>query len=238
MKYLSFFSCLLILVTVIGCASEAPIPPPSTEPVAQIPTPETTPFPDVTLQEKTEPVAFPPEIQQILAKSANVKSYSYIYTGRIEEPVLTVYVVGDHTKVVLPTLRQTPPKTEYFDTVFLTTSTKQVVGYCLDKDSNKCDASRRFNVKYADYSKETPLEWLHEIPPTAVLSGSEKADNRNAAVVSWQEGTQKTRLWIDTYYGVPLKVEISVDGTIKEIYTFTSLIVNKYKESDVLPPSP
>ena len=210
-------------------------PPGPSKPVVQVQTPPAPSPAPVQVQQST----LSPELKALMDKAdKKIISYQYLYSEPPENRFLnTFYIKGNKIKIKL--YEYDPYKIdEYFDTVYLDSTTKTAIGKCENKKrclSQKIDNTvKTFSVNYGDYYEKTPYEWLKGIK-TAVIVGPQILDTRTTTLIKSEEGNTVTDYWIDDTYGLPLKIVITKDGKA-EMYKFNDATYNHLTESDVTAP--
>lgn len=181
-------------------------------------------------QEEIEERVMGEELSQLLAKAGQkVTSMYYLYYGPPEDQIgYGFYVKGEKMKVVLPA-RVKFDKESFYDTVYLNTQKKSAHAYC---EAPGClDKEKLFVVRYENYIRDTPFDKLNLVV-YGEIKGDETIENRKVKVVEFEGRNVSGKMWIDTYSGLPLKVEETVKGeTIRTEYR--SLSVNSVMDSDV-----
>ena len=217
MKKFSLILCfILMLVYIIGCAQlqQAPAitkPQPSTE---------TKP----TAQPTTQEQQISAEVQDLLNKyKTKVSNIRYNYKGpETGNNFHKFYIKGTRIKYEPYLEIKTLDKQESYDTIFIDTAAKTAQSYCL---AVYCKyGGLKGNLNYNDAYIDTVFDWLNVAQATKV--GEEVIDSRS----TWKLQTDKGTLWVDTFYGVPLKID--ADG---KIYKFEQLSVNSVTDGDVFP---
>ena len=85
---------------------------------------------------------------------------------------------------------------------------------------------------------KTPDQWLEMIPSHARAVSGEQIDGRNVLVLEYMRNDGSTvRMWVDRYYGVPVKVLAFLSEPENELerYIFKDLTINSVKTEDVTP---
>lgn len=241
----------LALVLLIACApaQQPPAPQPAqppAEPAAPQPAPAAQPA-EAPGPEPVKPAAqVPPSVSQelqALLSIADQKLKSYKYLELIipdKEQPDTIWIKGTKIKIKLyeydPYVADT-----YFDTVYLDTTTKSIVGTC---ESNKrCIWPQGDNTKkrwtdlnYDQYRRKTPYEMLKQIPATATITGPEVHENRATTKVEYDEAGKHFIYWIDDTYGIPVEVRIMTSDEARTTYKFNDLQFNTVIDADVTAP--
>jgi hypothetical protein len=231
---------------VIPDETEEVTPLPKVEPVT-MPTPTLPPTPEPVAQPTPSPVTVPPvtapapssdpKLTALMKKAKEkVKSYGFYYTTSQNWELWRdqYFVRGDNIKVKLYDVNLYN-KENYFDTVYLNTRAKTGSAFCEHDSHVKCkDKDREFVVQYEDFVIKTPLEWLESMH-NARWVGTETFDDRNTQVVEYDENGSTVRVWIDAFYGVPLKVIVyhgDIENAIAK-YGFRDMTINTVTSSDM-----
>ena len=226
---------VILICAVIFLAACTPSPQPQEQVVPQPePQPIEEPAPVVPEEVPVEPAPqaeMTKRVKDLLAKAdKTVTSYAYTYRGLPDRAMeLSFSVRADKIKVELPFQTVVTPGTNY-DTIFLDTMEQTGVAYCREESLNRCpDPERVFQVQYDTYFRRTPYQWL-KLVTYAEETGSAAIDGRQTIRLTADIEGKQTLLFLDTFYGLPLKVEQGED-----IYEFRRLIANQVTEEDVTP---
>lgn len=166
----------------------------------------------------------PAEIQNLLTKSNAVKTMKYDFK-EVHKPLETAYTtwVGEEkVKRELPII-ESPLHTNEIDVVIFDIVQKTALGYC--ESPTYCQRVGEIKtVDYDQYYENTPFDWLKLIV-SAEKIGKETLFKREV----WKLNVNNNvTMWIDTYYGMPLKVEVNGKG-----YEFRDPVFNSVREEDV-----
>ena len=211
---------IVMSLFVISCAAQQ-----TQVPAAQQPTNE---------QAAEQPVQQPTQQKQTISASAEVKdllekhktkvsSIRYLYKGpETSDNYHKFYIKGSNIKYEPYLAIKTLDKQDSYDTIFIDTESKSAQSYCV---AAYCKyGGLKGNLNYDDAYIDTIFDWLKVTQAAKV--GEEVIDSRS----TWKIQTEKGIVWIDTFYGVPLKAD--ADGVI---YKFEQLSVNSVADADVLP---
>ncbi len=99
----------------------------------------------------------------------------------------------------------------YFDTVYLDMKEGRAVGYC---ESASCKNKEQGAILiYTKYQLITPLDWKQMV---------ETAEAQNGTYIGGKDTVYKTmnnvQVWLDAYYGLPLKVQESTNEPVYFTY--------------------
>ena len=211
---------LLVIVSmlVISCATQQTPTPTTQQPTDKQTTQQ--PAQQPTQQKQT----ISTEVQELLSKhKTKVSSIRYNYRGpETGDNFHKFYIKGTKIKYEPYLEIKTLDKQESYDTIFIDTAANTAQSYCV---AAYCTyQGLKGNLNYNEAYIDTILDWLNVAQASKL--GEEVIDSRS----TWKIQTEKGILWIDTFYGVPLKVD--ADG---DIYKFEQLSVNSVADADVRP---
>ncbi|MDP3699176.1 MAG: hypothetical protein Q8R47_06350 [Nanoarchaeota archaeon] len=178
-----------------------------------------------TTEEIKEPVSNQGlSIEELLMKSRNVESMSYDYK-RVDKPLekpvdvwIKKLIIKQRLNVQTEVLNKNTMDAVIFDTG---ATTAQAIceskKYCIKTG----DAGP---VDYDQYYVKTPLDWIDGVASAEKISEA-KIGTRNVWQLRTPEGVS---LWVDTYYGVPLRVDVG-----NERHEFQNVLFNGVQEKDV-----
>lgn len=219
-KYLAFSAIIAILLYTTSCVApqQQPVaPPPKTEVESNQPASAPT-----VVQPKGE---ITDEVSDLLAKSkTRVQSIFYKYKGpETGDNFYDFYIRGAKIKYNPHLPIKTLDKPESYDAIFIDRVAGTAQSYCV---ATHCVyKGKKQDLKYEDVYIQTVFDWIANLT-TAKKVGEEVIDDRT----TWKVDTNKGTLWIDTFYGIPLKVEAN-----GKIYRFQQIAVNSVQDSDVMP---
>jgi hypothetical protein len=183
------------------------------------------------------------QMQELLAKAdQKVKSYKYLdFVIPTKQQPDTVFVKGSKMKIKLyeydPYVADT-----YFDTVYLDTAAKTIVGRC--ENTRRCvwpqgDNRKKewTNLDFNQYRFKTPYEWVKTVPVTATIIGPEVFDQRTTTKIEYEDGGKLIQMWIDDTYGVPRAVRVVPSAGTELNYKFNDVYFNTLTDTDVTPPA-
>ena len=220
-RYLTFLLFTVALIFILSCSpiQEAPKTTitPKTEPSTGTKTQaETT-------QEKpaTEIAA---DIEELLNKyKTRVSSIYYKYRGpETGSNFHEFYIKGNKIKYKPYLELKSLDLPESYDAIFIDKLAKTAQSYCI---AAYCTyKGKKADLNYNDAYISTVFDWISVTEAKKI--GEEVIDNRN----TWKIEPNKGILWIDTFYGIPLKTESG-----GKAYKFEQLAVNSVQDADVVP---
>ena len=111
-----------------------------------------------------------------------------------------------------------------FDSVFIDKTAETAMSYC---EAIYCAVNgKKADLSYGESYISTVFDWISVTKAEKV--GEEVIDDR----ATWKIDSNKGILWVDTFYGIPLKVESN-----GKTYKFEQISVNRVQDSDVNPTS-
>lgn len=166
------------------------------------------------------------EVQQLFDKSkTKVQSVYYKYRGpETGNDFHEFFIKGTKIKYKPALELKALDKPESFDSIFIDTSAKTAASYC---EAVYCYyKGKKQDLNYDDAYIDTIFDWINVAQATKV--SEELIESRS----TWKIQTEKGFIWVDTFYGIPLRAE--ADGNI---YKFEQLATNGVQDSDVMPSS-
>ena len=164
------------------------------------------------------------EIRLLLQNtSKKVNSLSYQYRGpETRNTLYSVYLKGVKMAFVPDEKNDYSGETDY-NIFFLDGSTKTAAAYCTHQTC--MPRGKHVTLDYEDIYFATPLDWLVGITSAEKLQEA-KLERRDVMVVA----TNKGKMWVDEFFGVPMKVE--QNGTT---YMYERMAFNAVKDEQVSP---
>lgn len=220
---------LLLVVFVMyfsSCASQ--------QPATQInPSPQKAP--DVNTKVEQQPATPPapkqeisPEVKELLDKSkSRAKSIYYKYKGpettTAGDNFFEFYVKGTKIKYKPALLVKSLDREDSYDSIFIDKAAKTAQSYCT---AAYCAyKGKKQDLNYDSVYIATVFDWVDGLT-SAKKVGEEVIDDRT----TWKLETNKGMMWIDTFYGVPLKIDFSGKN-----YRFQQISANSVADADVNP---
>lgn len=219
-KYLAFLLFVIVLVLIAACAPAQQVSTPALKPEAKVEANKSQ-EPAVT-EQKSEISA---DVRELLDKpKTRIKSIYYKYRGpETGNNFYEFYVKGDKIKYKPARELQSLDQPNSYDSIFIDKTAKTAQSYCLEPYCKY--KGKKEDLNYDDAYMPTILDWVSGLTQ-AIKIGEEVIDERN----TWKIETSKGILWVDTFYGVPLKVDSS-----GKIYRFQQISVNSVQDADVVP---
>lgn len=212
----SIFLALIVLsVYIVACTPAQPA--------------TSAPAPDVKPPPQQQPAAqkqeIPAEVKELFDKSkTRVKSIYYHYRGpETGSNFHEFYVKGDKIKYKPYLEIKSLDKIESYDSIFIDKTSKTAASYCT---AAYCAyKGKKSDLSYANFYLPTVFDWIDGLEYAKKI-GEEVIDSRS----TWKIEASKGILWVDTFYGIPLKAESN-----GETYRYQQISVNNVQDSDVAP---
>lgn len=235
---LAIVALLLTFVLVLGCGQQAAEPAPAAaepEPVKTTePAKTTTTSEPVVTEPEPEPVKqMSDKMVELLGKSnGRVSSMEYMYQDALNKPEeWKTWVKGNLIHIELRELENVRDDV-YVDNIYLNTATQTAVGYCEAKVYRCADPNDGIEVNYKKYARKSPRDWLAAIE-YAEKDSEETLQQRTAWKVYGTDNKGRDfTMWIDEYYGLPIKVVVA-EGSTKNEYIYEDIGFNGVEESDL-----
>ncbi len=168
-----------------------------------------------------------PEVKELLDKQkTKVKSIYYKYRGPETGSNFYEFYIKD-TKIKYKPYLETKSldAIDSYDSIFTDKVAKTAQSYC---EAAYCAyKGKKANLDYDSYYILTVFDWISSITEAQKV-GEEVIEDRT----TWKIQANNGLLWIDTFYGIPLKVESN-----GKTYRFQQISVNNVKDEDVVPSS-
>lgn len=231
----------LIAILIVGCAPAPAGPsadvPSSPSEVADLPPPPSVEDVDSLPLEEVAPQNKPnPEIESLIAKSSQIKSFSFDAAVLPSKVTFATYKVRG-SKVKIKLITPVLMNGWSADHVYLDYDKKIANGYCIELANCKKDG-KVGPLDFSTYAIKLPLDWTDAVS-RGVKAKALTFESRPATVVTWQAGGHYFEAYIDNYYGVPMRVSETTDLEMTNVVggnEYRSIAFNNVKEEDVTPP--
>ncbi|MBI2653809.1 hypothetical protein HYX02_03275 [Candidatus Woesearchaeota archaeon] len=213
------FACLALLtIFLIACAPQQKEAPPT---ISKTEIKTESQEPQTTTQQKQE---IAQEVKDLLEKhKTRVQSISYKYRGpETGNNFYVFYVKGSKIRYNPYLEIKTLDSPDSYDAIFIDKTAKTAASYCIA--AHCLYKGKKQDLIYDDAYIATITDLVSGLAQANKV-GEEVIDDRN----TWKIETNKGTLWVDTFYGVPLKVESG-----GKTYKFEQVSVNSVQDSDVV----
>jgi len=211
---------LVIAVFLISCTQQQAA---AVQKPADIQNAETEPIEEQP-QQLPKKNMIPPDIKDLFGKSKErIASIYYKYRGpETGSNFHEFYIKGDNIKYRPYNTAKFLEKPESYDAVYIDKSAKTAMSYC---EAAFCTyKGKKQDLNYGEAYIETVFDWIDVA--SAEKLGEEQIDSRS----TWKIETEKGTIWVDLFYGIPLKAESN-----GKTYRFEQISVNGVMQPDVVP---
>jgi hypothetical protein len=174
------------------------------------------------------------DFNELLKRASSIESYKYNITDTgISDNEYRFFVKGRFVKMMLPEAMQ--HKTgEIYDEVLMDRVTKTAFSHCgryscpkpnLDKEIEKVD--------YEEYYMNDPMEYLYKAIANPQYLKEEMIGEQYTKVFKTTFEGRPAKIWLQEYYGFPLRIEVTQpDGTKRKI-TFEDMMVDATTRGEI-----
>ncbi len=183
------------------------------------------------------------ELDPVVAKlidSARARAKSLQYHMRFEAASSEIgdfyEMTADDNKIRITLNNPLRKPSGIYDVIYVDRAARTAVGICEELDDYTCSGNEieAIDVYYNEYADiKTPYDWLDEMD-NGKFSKDTTYENKNTKLVSFVAKNGKVyNLWLDAYYGVPIRVE-SEDRS--DVIFYKNIAYNGVSASDVVGP--
>lgn len=180
-----------------------------------------------------------PELQTLLdTANKKVPVPNYKYTLKVPKTAVVYHYVVYDDKVRIDLDDEVIYKGFKYDQVYMDLAGKTAKGYC--RTTGECGLpGYKFEFENADYLKLVPIlphDKLAELDNGEVFETVSVGSKESLGVKYINMKGEQEKIWIWTYYGMPVKYSfMNADGE-EEVYEYSNLVVGSVRESDVTMP--
>ena len=226
MKHIIVLGMLLLLVLIVSSCSTQFVCPDGNIVDSPNKCQETDVKDNSNANQENEAVGFPDGLMELIQKGQNVQSFTYDYkeVNKPKDPTYSFKVYGSKVKRYLPIKTSVLNQNE-LDVIIFDRTSKTAIGYC-ESEKYCIKQGEIGTLEFSQYYVTTPFDWLDKIQRAKIETKNEKMFGRDVWKVIANDG--EFTIWIENYYGVPLKVSIG-----SETFEFRNPKFNMLKENDV-----
>lgn len=168
------------------------------------------------------------EVGGLLDKSkTRAKNIYYKYRGpettKTGDNFFEFYVKDTKIKYVPAREIQSLDLPDSYDVIFIDKTAKTAISYC---EAAYCAyKGKKADLNYGGAYIKTIFDWIDGIKDAKKV-GEEVIDDRS----TWKVEANNGILWIDTFYGIPLKIDSN-----GKTYRFQQISANSVTDADVIP---
>jgi hypothetical protein len=185
------------------------------------------------VEEEVAPARVPSKsIQELLQKHVGrIVSLRYMYQDATIKPEEWETWVKDNKMHVKLREMDNVRGDVYVDNIYLDLGTKKAVGYC-ERNVYRCaDPNTPIDVSFGKYYRKPPIDWIEEVT-YAEKETEETMQQRTVWKIFFTEGDKTTAMFVDTYYGVPVKV-IEKSGGVTSDFIYEDIAFNTVDDVDL-----
>jgi len=171
-------------------------------------------------------VGFSDGLLELIQKGQNVQSFTYDFkeVNKPKDPTYSFKIYGSKVKRYLPIKTSVLNQNE-LDVIIFDRTSKTAIGYC-ESEKYCIKQGEIGTLEFSQYYVTTPFDWLDKIQRAKIETKNERMFGRDVWKVIANDG--EFTIWIENYYGVPLKVSIG-----SETFEFRNPKFNTLNGSDV-----
>lgn len=229
---------LLIILLAFGCQQHQPTGSATAEPAAEADEPaiEINPITGEPYQDIVEKRGVQTNITDfnaLLVRATKITSYEYSFTDTglgVAGHNFTVF--GKFVKVRLPEVRE-HDNGNIFDEVFMERLTKQAFSHCSKYVCEKPDIDKEIErVEYSDYYISDPMEYLYKVMAAEYIKDEMLGDQYTRVYSATFEG-KDARVWLQEYYGFPLKIVVRNEDDSRRTIEFKDMMIDAARRGDI-----
>ena len=171
------------------------------------------------------------EFQELLKRSTAITSMQYNLSDSSLSNNYYFMVKGRYVKVILPKTKQKSTG-EIYNTVYLDRKTKTALTRCGYEICKNPRDLKLEETKYDLWYRKSPIEEMYLFTNATYLR-DEMIGKSYAKVFDGKYQGNTARIWVQEYYGFPLKIEYLDSSNIKQKIEFNQLKVNNVRFFDV-----
>jgi hypothetical protein len=174
---------------------------------------------------------------ELLLRASRIQSYKYNITDTaISQDTYRFYVLGRWVKIVLPELQQLPTGEE-FDEILMDRKTKTTFTHCSKTNCPKPYLDKELEkAEYDNYYLPDPMEYLYQVTDAQFLK-EDMIGNDYTKVFSARFQGNEARVWLQEYYGYPLKIIVKNNDGSKRTIRFEDMTIDATRTGEIDTPT-
>ncbi|MFH1064629.1 MAG: hypothetical protein V1729_06100 [Candidatus Woesearchaeota archaeon] len=176
------------------------------------------------------------EYRELLRRASAIDSFSYNFSDtKLGDEIYGYELFGRFVKITLPE-PQKHKTGEVYDEIIMDRLTKTALSHCsrelcprpnIDKEVEKVDYDTYYlNDIYEYLTKATNGQYLNE----------EMMGDQYTKVFSANFEGNEARVWLQEYYGFPLKILVKQEDGSKRTILFENVMVDNTRKAEIVPP--
>ena len=221
------------LITLTGCQQYGYGANVSASPEPEVELNPITGEPYQDLPEKRGVITNITEFDELLRRASSIASYKYTLTDTdlgIEDQQF--WFAGRFVKTRFPYTYQHSTG-QIYDEVFLERTTKQAFTHCSREVCEKPNIDKELErVDYEEFYVWDPMEYLFRATKPSYVT-TEMVGNDYTKVFSVTFEGKEARLWLQEYYGYPLKIVVRNEDDSKRTIEFKDMMVDATRRGEI-----
>ncbi|MFC1741571.1 hypothetical protein ACFL3V_03475 [Nanoarchaeota archaeon] len=174
------------------------------------------------------------EFNELMTRASRINSFKYTITDTdLGEDPYKVFVLGRFVKIMLPDLQQ-HNSGELFDEILMERRDRIAFSHC---SKYNCDRDRELEkVEFDDYYIKDPMEYLYMTTQPEFLK-EEMLGNDYTKVFGVKFEGKDGRIWLQEYYGYPLKIIVKEEDGSKRTIKFEEMFVDATRSGEIDTPA-
>ncbi|MEK6874665.1 MAG: hypothetical protein AABX52_02855 [Nanoarchaeota archaeon] len=232
---LSTILILVILLFSIACKIQTSSAQQTMQAVPLTPSLSIPPQPQLIISTDSQPLSALFN-RTITLADQKIKSYEFYYSPPPDNLARDRYYIKGNRIRIFKYATNVVQHRDYYDNVYIDTTTKTAIGLCQSQDARCKDHNKRFNLSYETAMIKLPYQWLKEIT-TGNISGSESLFDRTTKKIMYTKNGIQYSQWIDEYSGLPLRILVEEPNKSAYKYEFKDLAINSVLDEQMILPN-
>ena len=172
---------------------------------------------------------------ELLRRASAIESFRYKLTDtELEAPDQEFIVRGRFVKIKLEQPQYHDDGT-IFDEVLIDKLTEKALAHCSKTLCKNPTDKEVEHVEYSDYIQMDPVEYIYQIT-NAEYADQEILDKQYTKVFNAKFEGKDARVWLQEYYGFPLKIIVRNQDNSRRTIEFKDLMINEVRSGELQPP--
>jgi hypothetical protein len=177
------------------------------------------------------------EFNELMRRASKINAYKYTLTDTdMGEDQYKIFTLGRFVKIQLPEVQQYSTG-EVFDEILMDKQTKTAFSHCSKHTCPKPNIDKELEiVEYDDYYIKDPMEYLYKATDADYVK-QEMIGNDYTKVFSIKYDGKPARIWLQEYYGYPLKIMVKESESTKRTIRFEDVTVDATRTGEIDTPT-
>jgi hypothetical protein len=197
-------------------------------------TPEKAPVDIVEKRGQTTNIT---DFNELLVRASAIQSYKYNFSDtELGTDEYRVYLLNRFVKIVLPETNKHTTG-DVFDEILADRQTKTAFSHCSINTCSRPNIDRQLEkVEYDNYIIKDPYEYI-SMATNAQYVKEELVEEQYAKVFDATYEGKPARVWVQEYYGFPLKIMVKNEDGSKRTIKFYDVMVDATRSGEIDTPS-